>query len=317
MDIQKLKEEVLNGKIIFRDEALSLGDASLDELCAAANEIRAHFCGNKFDLCAIINAKSGRCSEDCRYCAQSSFYHTNAESYPLLGTEAILKEAKHDDEGGVKHYGIVTSGKKLNDAEIDQLCETVRDIRKNTNISVCASLGLLSETQFKKLKDAGVQRVHNNLESSPSFFKKVCTTHTTQDKIDTINAAKRAGLYVCSGGIMGLGEALEDRIDQVLCQRELGIKSIPVNVLSPIPGTPFEHNKSLSKDEILRTIAIYRFLIPDAFIRMAGGRGLMDDKGKACFESGANAAITGDMLTTSGYTIESDLKLIRSLGFEI
>lgn len=317
MDIQKLKEEVIDGKLITKDEAMELGTAPVKELCDAANEIRAHFCGNKFDLCAIINAKNGRCSEDCKYCAQSSHYHTDIESYPLLDTEAILNEAEHDDKGGVQRYGIVTSGRNLSDKEVDSVCDSIRAIRKNTNIAVCVSLGLLSAAQFGRLKEAGASRVHNNLESSPDFFKKVCTTHTTQDKVDTIKAAQSVGLTVCSGGIMGLGETIEDRIDQVLYQRELGIKSIPVNVLSPIPGTPFADNKPLSKEEICRTIAVYRFIIPDAFIRMAGGRGRMDDKGKACFESGANAAITGDMLTTSGYTIETDLKLIHSLGFEV
>lgn len=316
--IQQLKEKVYSNELVTREEALTLINAPLDQLTQAADEIRMHFNGNVFDICTIINGKCGRCSEDCKYCAQSAHYHTNCQdSYPLLDTEALLEDAHHNDEQGVLRYSIVTSGKRLSDKEVDQVCDSIREIRKQTNIQVCVSFGLLNEEQFRKIKEAGASRVHCNLESSRNYFPKVCTTHTYEEKIETLKAAKRAGLSICSGGIMGLGETMEDRIDMVLTARELGVKSIPVNLLNPIPGTPYEKNRVLTNDELCRITAIFRFLIPDGMIRLAGGRGLLGDKGEACFRSGANAAISGDMLTTAGITVQTDLQLLQKLGYEV
>lgn len=317
--VAELKEKVLNSELISRDEAISLYRlADLEELCAAADEIRKEKSGNGFDICTIINGKCGKCSEDCKYCAQSAHYHTSlSESYPLLDTDRLLAEAKYNAERGVIRYSIVTSGKRLSQAEVDKLCESIRKIKEEVDIEICVSLGLLGLEDFKKLYAAGVVRVHCNLESSEEYFKKVCTTHTYAEKIESLKAAKEAGMSICSGGIMGLGESIEDRIDMVLTARELGVKSIPVNFLNPIPGTPYENNKPLTRDEARRCVAVFRFLIPDASIRLAGGRGLLGDKGKSCFESGSNAAISGDMLTTAGITIETDLKLIDELGYEV
>ncbi len=215
------------------------------------------------------------------------------------------------------HYGIVTSGKNLNDDEVEKICYAIRKIKNETKIKVCASAGLLNEGQYRKLKEAGLARVHNNLETSENFFPKICTTHKFSDKINAIKAAKNVGLEVCSGGIFGLGEGVEDRIDMALSLRELKIKSIPINLHNPIPGTPLEKNEKLNSEELQRIIAVYRFILPDAFIRLAGGRGLLDDKGKSCFLSGANAAITGDMLTTAGISIKTDIKMLEELGFKI
>ena len=316
--IQQLKEKVCSNELVTREEALTLIDAPLDQLTQAADEIRMHFNGNVFDICTIINGKCGRCSEDCKYCAQSAHYHTNCQdSYPLLDTEALLEGARHNDEQGVLRYSIVTSGKRLSDKEVDQVCDSIREIHRQTNIQVCVSFGLLNEEQFRKIKEAGASRVHCNLESSRNYFSQVCTTHTYEEKIETLKAAKRAGLSICSGGIMGLGETMEDRIDMVLTARELGVKSIPVNLLNPIPGTPYENNRVLTNNELCRIVAIFRFLIPDGMIRLAGGRGLLGDKGKACFQSGANAAISGDMLTTAGITVQTDLQLLNELGYEV
>ena len=316
--IQQLKEKVFSNELVTREEALTLVDAPLDQLTQAADEIRMHFNGNAFDICTIINGKCGRCSEDCKYCAQSAHYHTNCQdSYPLLDTEALLEGARHNDEQGVLRYSIVTSGKRLSDKEVDQVCDSIREIHRQTNIQVCVSFGLLNEEQFRKIKEAGASRVHCNLESSRNYFSQVCTTHTYEEKIETLKAAKRAGLSICSGGIMGLGETMEDRIDMVLTARELGVKSIPVNLLNPIPGTPYENNRVLTNNELCRIVAIFRFLIPDGMIRLAGGRGLLGDKGKACFQSGANAAISGDMLTTAGITVQTDLQLLNELGYEV
>lgn len=315
--IQELKSRILSGGQIEKDEALSLYEAPLDELCAAANEIREHFCGNQFDMCTIINGKSGHCSENCKYCAQSAFYHSHIEEYPLLGADEIVEQARVNDSQGVLRYSIVTSGKRLSNDEVDQMCEAIRRIRKETNIAVCVSFGLLDETQLKKAREAGAVRVHNNLETSRRNFPNVCTTHTFDDKIAAIKAAQKAGLTVCSGGIMGMGETPEDRVDMALTLRELGIHSVPVNMLNPIPGTPYENLPKLTNDDMRRIVAVFRFLLPDAFIRLAGGRGLLPDKGLACFESGANAAISGDMLTTSGISVATDMTLLKELGYEV
>lgn len=315
--VSELKEKVLNNGILSKDEALQLSQAPLSELTAAADEIRRKLCGNGFDICTIINGKCGKCSEDCKYCAQSAHYHTACtETYPLLSTEKLLEGARHNAGQGVLRYSIVTSGRRLSDKEVDQVCESIRAIKKEVDIEICVSFGLLGEEQFRKIKEAGASRVHCNLESSERYFKEVCTTHTYEQKIETLKAARRAGLSICSGGIMGLGETMEDRIDMVLTARELGVKSIPVNLLNPIPGTPYEHLTPLTNEEACRCVAIFRFLIPDASIRLAGGRGLVGDKGEGCFTSGANAAISGDMLTTAGITVETDMELLKKLGYE-
>ena len=316
--VRQLKEKVMSGEWIGKEEALQLAAAPLEELTEAADEIRRRYCGDTFDICTIINGKSGKCSEDCKFCAQSSRYHTGLkDTYPLLGTEELLKEAKYNADRGVLRYSIVTSGRCLSDREVEQLCDSIRRIKEETYIRICVSPGLLREEQFRRLKEAGADRVHCNLESSERYFPQVCTTHTYEEKTAAIQAAERAGLSVCSGGILGLGESMEDRIDMVLTVRNLGVRSIPVNVLNPIPGTPYEKNPVLSGEEILRCTAVFRFLIPDGFIRLAGGRGLMEDKGKQCFQSGVNAAISGDMLTTAGITVESDMEMIRSLGYKV
>ena len=316
--VRQLKEKVMSGEWIGKEEALQLAAAPLGELTEAADEIRRRYCGDTFDICTIINGKSGKCSEDCKFCAQSSRYHTGLkDTYPLLGTEELLEEAKYNADRGVLRYSIVTSGRCLSDREVERLCDSIRKIKEETDIRICVSPGLLQEEQFRKLKEAGADRVHCNLESSERYFPQVCTTHTYEEKTAAIQAAKRAGLSVCSGGILGLGESVEDRIDMVLTARKLGVRSIPVNVLNPIPGTPYEKNPVLSGEEILRCTAVFRFLIPDGLIRLAGGRGLMEDKGKKCFQSGANAAISGDMLTTAGITVESDMEMIRSLGYKV
>lgn len=316
--VTDLKEKVFRGEAITREEAIALADAPLQELTQAADEIRKTMCGNGFDICTIINGKCGRCSEDCKYCAQSVHYHTSCtESYPLLSTEELLEGARYNAERGVLRYSIVTSGRRLSDREVDQVCESIRVIKNEVNIEVCVSFGLLPESAFRKIKDAGASRVHCNLESSARYFPEVCTTHTYEEKIETLKAARRARLSICSGGILGLGETMEDRIDMVLTARELGVRSIPMNLLNPIPGTPYEHNKPLTNEEACRCAAIFRFLIPDGSIRLAGGRGLVGDKGEECFRSGANAAISGDMLTTAGITIETDMELLKKIGFEV
>ena len=232
-----------------------------------------------------------------------------------MDAKEILDKAIDNARRGVLPFGIVTSGRRLGDKEIDQMCRTIRKIKETVNIEICVSFGLLDKEQFLRLRDAGVSRVHNNLETSRKNFPRVCTTHTFDDKVAAIRAAQDAGLNVCSGGIMGLGETEEDRIDMAFALKELGIKSVPINMLNPIPGTPYENVLRLKEEEMKRIVAIYRFILPSASMRLAGGRGLLADKGEGCFRSGANAVISGDMLTTSGYTIESDLEMIGRLGY--
>lgn len=315
--VQVLGDRVLLGEQITKEEALKLYEQPLEKLCSKADEIRRRFCADGFDICTIINGKSGKCSENCKFCAQSAHNHTGAAEYPLLSADEIVAQAKLNDSQGVLRYSIVTSGRRLTDEEVDKMCEAVRRIKSETGISVCISFGLLNEEQYRKLKEAGVSRVHNNLETSERNFHNICTTHTFKDKVNAIRAAQSAGLSVCSGGIMGLGETPEDRIDMALTLRELGIKSVPVNMLNPIPRTPLAENTKLTSEDMRRIVAVYRFILPDASIRLAGGRGLMEDKGKACFLSGANAAISGDMLTTAGITVETDMNMLKELGYEV
>lgn len=316
--VAKALAKIQTGGQIDKAEALRLyNEADLAELCAAADDLRAEFCGTGFDLCSIINGKCGKCSEDCKYCAQSAHYpNPNLETYPMLSTEEILAEAKINEAAGVLRYSIVTSGRRLSKAEVARLAETIRVLRAETGLEICISLGLLDEEDFRLLHEAGASRVHCNLETSARYFPEVCTTHSYDEKIQALKAAKQAGLALCSGGILGLGETPEDRIDMVLTARELGVRSIPVNLLNAISGTPFADNPRVTPDEARRSVAVFRFLIPDGAIRLAGGRGLLDDKGVGCFQSGANAAITGDMLTTAGITVERDLQLLDKLGYQ-
>ncbi len=313
--LEQIKEKAFSGKQISREESLFLLAVPLEELCAAADEIREKVCGNGFDLCAIVNGKSGKCGEDCKFCAQSARHHTCSEEYPLMGKDELVCAAENSAKSGVPRFSVVTSGRRLNDAEIESLCESVRAIKEKVGVSVCVSAGLLDGAAYGKLRSAGATRAHCNLETSERYFPHVCTTHTFAEKVATLNAARQAELEVCSGGIMGLGETWEDRISLAFALRELNVKSVPVNFLNPIKGTPFEKNTLLSDDEKLRVVAVYRFILPDAYVRLAGGRGLIADKGAGCFKAGANAAITGDMLTTAGISAQTDIKTLENLGF--
>ena len=317
MSIRELADKVVNGYVVSASEAMELYQEPLEALCSEADRIRRHFCSDHFDICAIVNGKCGRCSENCRFCAQSAFNDTGVESYPLLSSDVIADAAEKATQHGIQRFSIVTSGRKLSEREVDEMCTTAHDIHERCGISLCVSFGLLDENAFRKLREAGVSRVHCNIETSRRYFPYICTTHSFEDKIETIKAAQRAGLEVCSGGIMGLGETPEDRIDMAITLRELGIMSIPLNMLNPIPGTSFGNNKKLTSDDMRRIIAVFRFLIPEAAIRSAGGRALLPDNGRSCFLSGANAAISGDMLTTAGITAAKDMEMLTELGYRI
>lgn len=315
--IKNIYKQVLEGYNISKEEAYKLIDYDVEVLRNYAESIREQLCGNVFDLCSIINGKSGACSENCKYCAQSAYYSTRVETYPLLDAEVFIKDAKEHKAEGVLRYSIVTSGKRLSKKEVEDVAKIYKRMREECEIKLCASHGLLDEEDFTKLKEAGIVRYHNNLETSRNYFASICTTHTYEDKIKTIKAAQRVGLEVCSGGLFGIGETMEDRIDMAFELREMGVTSIPINVLVPIPGTPMEKMLPITEEEVLKSIAIYRFIHPTAFIRLAGGRMYLTDNGRLAFEGGANATITGNLLTTCGNTIQDDLKMLKTLGFEV
>ncbi|MEG1106145.1 MAG: biotin synthase BioB [Eubacterium sp.] len=317
MNISKCAAKVLAGERINKEEALLLMEEATTTLSKYAEKIRTHFCGQSFELCTIINGKSGKCSENCAYCAQSSHFKTAIQTYNLLTEEIIVNSAKSNAKQGVHRFSIVTSGKRLSEEEVEKVSCIYKKINETCKIGLCASHGLLRFDQLQTLQKSGVKRYHNNLETSERFFKKICTTHTYAEKIETLKNAKRAGMEICSGGIIGLGETMEDRIDLALCLRALEVDSVPVNVLNPIPGTALENNKRLTNEEVSKTLSIFRFILPGTQIRLAGGRALLGDKGRLAMKSGVNAAISGDMLTTEGIKTVDDIKMIKALGFEV
>ncbi len=315
--VQILKEKIIKGEAVMKAEALSLVEADLSALSRAADEIRAHFSGNDFDMCSVFSIKSGHCSEDCRFCSQSCISKADVKHFSLKSREEILADAKLRNEQGIRHYCLVSAGRRLRDSEVTALCETIRRIRLETKLLPCISGGLLTLPQLVQLKEAGIVMIHNNLETSRSFFQTLCSTHTYDEKIETIKNAKKAGLSVCCGGLFGLGESWEDRIELALTIRSLNVQSVPINLLDPVPGTPMEAQPVLTEEEVRRLIAIFRFLLPKQFIRLAAGRDYLADSGLACFRAGANAAITGDLLTVMGISIPKDLQAVRELGYTL
>lgn len=318
MDLKKLADDIINGKRLTRKDDLSLFiDCELDALLEGADKIREYFCGDKVDLCTIINGRSGRCGEDCKYCAQSAHNHTNCEVYDFLPKEKILAEALANEKEGVDRFAIVTAGRSLSGEDFEKAIDAYETMHKECKLDLCASLGFLTKEQFHRLHEAGVTSYHDNIETSRRNFPNICTTHTYDEKIATIKAAQEEGFCVCSGGIIGMGETWEDRLDMAVSLAELGIMSIPINALMPIPGTPLENLEQLSENDILRTIAFFRYINPEANVRLAAGRALITNDGEAAFSGGASATITGNMLTTSGSTIESDKKLLSGMGRDV
>ena len=317
-NISELESKILNGESIKYEEAIQLSQAcDIEKLYAAANRIRDKFKGKKVDLCSIMNAKSGKCSENCKYCAQSGHYNTGVSEYPLISADEALKMAAENQKDGAHRFSLVTSGGALSDEDFDRVLEIFKVLRKETKLHLCASLGSISWEQAVRLKEAGVSMYHHNLETSRRYFSQICDTHTYEDRIETINNVIKAGLPICSGGIMGMGETMEDRIDMAFELKNLGVKSVPVNILSPIKGTPLENAPVIEGEEILRTIAIFRFVIPDGFIRYAGGRNALGELQNLGFKAGVNAALVGNYLTTVGNTISEDIKAIINMGLEV
>lgn len=316
--MKDLAKEIIHGRVLKRGEDFSFFlTADSNELLQGANMIRQELCGNKVDLCTIINGRSGRCSENCKFCAQSSHHHTRIKEYDFLDTEIILEDCKRNEAKGVHRYSIVTAGRTLIGKDFGKAIETYKKIHEECSINLCASHGLLTEEQFIHLKEAGVSMYHANIETSRRNFPNVCTTHTYEDKIHQLKLAKKAGLKVCSGGIIGMGETWDDRIDMAISLSELQVESIPINALMPIKGTYYEDLEPLSQEDILRTVAIFRYINPTAYIRMAAGRNYFEEGGAKIFLCGANATITGDMLTTVGNNTIQDKEMLTSLGFDI
>lgn len=316
--LETITSRTIEGTPITRNEVLTLArTADFDALLAGADNIRKTAAGNRFILCSVMNIRSGNCSEDCRYCAQSAHYETGAPVHPLSDEDEILDRAKRLEDAGVHRFSLVTSGRALKGRDLDRTCRTFSRLSAATNLHLCGSLGIIDEKSAIMLREAGCSTIHHNLETSRRFFPSVCTTHTFEDRVRTIKIVRSAGMNVCSGGIIGLGETMEDRIDMALDLRDLGIRSVPVNVLVPIPGTPLENAERLEPGEILRTMAIFRFILPEASILYAGGRCSIGDLQPLGIRGGVNAAITGDMLTTTGSTIDRDLAMLASTEFTI
>ena len=316
MTINELADKIINdGYRITREDDLSIFlTCDLDELLQGADRIRAVICGDKVDLCTIVNGRSGRCGEDCKFCAQSMRHNTGCEQYEFLDEDEIVALAKSNESELVDRYSIVTSGKSLTGDSFEKVIKAFERLRKECRMDLCASLGFLTDEQFSRLVETGVTSYHANIETSRGYFPSICTTHTYEDKIDNIRRAQEAGLCVCSGGIIGMGESWEDRLDMAVSLAELGIESIPINALMPIAGTPLENMPQLTEDEILRTVAFFRFINPTANIRLAAGRAIMENNGERAFSGGASATITGNMLTTSSSTIRSDREMLERMG---
>ena len=318
MKLNELTEKALGGEGVTRDEALWLLDYdNLDELCDAADVIARKWQGNEVDSCSIVNARSGLCGEDCKWCAQAARHSTGCETYNFLDEEEVMKAAEANAEAGIKRFSLVTSGRAVSKRDLERFCRLFKLLNEETGLYLCASMGLLGEAEMNMLKEAGVKRYHCNMETSEKVFKSLCSTHTPADKKRTIEAAKKAGLAVCSGGIIGMGETAEDRIDFALELRELDVDSVPINILNPIKGTPLEDTPLISEEDIIRTVVLFRFILPTKSIRFAGGRMRLSHKSMLrIMTGGMNGVLMGDMLTTVSNTIADDRILFAEAGLK-
>ena len=316
MNIRKYIDE----EITFEEalELTKLSGSKLMELFLVANEIREKYCGNFLDACTITNAKSGLCSENCKFCAQSAHYNTGIETYDLKNKEKLMEEYQNSAEVGSSKFGVVTSGRgiKKGTEEFEEIKEFIKEAKeKGEDVKLCVSIGLLNKEELLELKEVGLTRIHSNLQTSVSAYKDlVADTHKIEDRMETIKLAKEIGLDVCSGGIIGLGETWQDRIEMAFTLKELHVDTIPINILTPIKGTPMENREPLAMDEILKTIAIYRIIHKNKGIKIAAGREarLKDFMGLA-FMSGANGMLVGGYLTTRGRSDEEDRKFIEDI----
>lgn len=299
-------------------ELTKLKGTKLMELFAVANEVREKYCGNELDACTITNAKSGLCSENCKFCAQSAHYNTGIETYDLKDKNKLMDEYDKSEEAGSSKFGVVTSGRgiKKGTKDFEDIKEFIKEAtEKDKNVKLCVSIGLLNREELLELKEAGLTRIHSNLQTSVSAYKTlVADTHNIEDRIETIRLSKEIGLDVCSGGIIGLGETWQDRIEMAFTLKDLKVDTIPLNILTPIKGTPMENKETLAMDEILKTIAIYRLIHKDKGIKIAAGReGRLKDFMGLAFMSGANGMLVGGYLTTRGRSNEEDKKFVEDI----
>ncbi len=292
-------------------------NTKLKTLCSAADRLRREVHGDRFALCSILNARSGKCTEDCIYCAQSAKYTTKITEYELLEATTALGRARENEAYGVTRLSLVTAGHSLSTKQLNRMGEVYSLLKKNSSLHFCASMGFLTAEKASLLHSFGVRRYHCNLESCHEFFPSICTTHTWEEKVATLQIAKNAGLDLCSGGIIGMGESMTQRLQLAFALRDLHVLSIPINILSPIAGTPLENMEPIELDAVLRSVAMFRLINPQAVIRIAGGRGRFGSEQYRLFRAGANGAIVGDYLTTTGAGAAKDLCEFRKLGYEL
>lgn len=316
--LEQIKARALEGEPCSIKDALEISKQfDINDICDAADEIRQKWSGDTMDTCSIVNARSGRCSEDCKWCAQSRFHKTGCKEYDIIPHDEVMKAVELNTSKGVRRFSLVTSGRKVAPADIKSFCNIFRDAAKVSSISLCASMGLLSKEELQQLKDAGVNRYHCNLEAAASFFPNLCTTHSHEDKLRTIRAAREVGMEVCCGGIIGMGETMQQRLELAEEAREAGACSIPINILNPIKGTPLENEAPISEEDIILTVALFRLVAPKCNLRFAGGRLRLSDKAtRRILRGGMSGALVGDMLTTVGNNIDQDRDLFTELGFK-
>lgn len=321
--IHALADRIMAGESVDRDEALWMfhleNQADITDLMSAANRLREHFKGNKIHLCSIVNAKAGGCSENCKFCSQSAAYTTESPRYGFIDPEPVSEASKEAEQNNVTAVGLVAAWKGLREGPVlDEVCDRIREMAADGKVRPDASLGLIDSQQVAdRLKDAGLACYGHNLESSRRFFPEHCTTHTFEDRLQTIKYLKNAGIKICSGGIIGMGETREDRCDMAMQLREIGASVVPVNFLNPIEGTPYETMKPLAPMEILKTIACFRFILPQQEIMVAGGRTVnLRDLQSMVFMAGASALMVGNYLTTLNQPAEQDLQMLKDLGLD-
>ncbi len=311
-------ENLENGGTLSFSDAMEISrTVDLDVLLAGADRLRKKMSGDYFDTCSIINARSGNCSEDCRFCAQSAVSRADIETYKLVEFDTLLKQGADNFTNGIKRFSLVTAGRQVTENILGKLGKMYLKLGEQTDLYFCASMGFLTEKKAAMLKSFGVKRYHCNVETARSYFPAICTTHTWEEKIETIKIARDAGLEICSGGIIGLGESEAQRLEMAFELAELKVRSIPINILAPIKNTPFEEVPPISVTEVLRTIALFRLINPTAVIRLAGGRNRFGDSQYRCFAAGANGAIVGNYLTTSGNDLRHDLNKFLEMGFHL
>jgi biotin synthase len=313
--LKEMRRAARNGRAVSRSVALAIlkaGPADIPEIMACANAMRLRHFGNKIHLCSILNAKSGACSEDCAFCAQSVRHKTRTKVYGLLAGNRMVAAKEEAAKLPIDHFGIVTSGAALDDKGVERICEAIKS-RKNSRVAWCASLGIINEDQLRALKQAGLKRFHHNLETARSFFPSICSTHTFEERLQALRLVKKTGLETCCGGILGMGETLEQRVEFAEILEREKVDSIPLNFLVPIAGTCLEKCKPMKPLEILKSIAMFRMLNPRAEIKVCAGRPHLRDLQSMIFYAGATGMMIGDLLTVAGRDVPRDLQMLKDL----